>query len=512
MKFEEFSIDKKILQAIDDLGFTECLPVQEKTLAVSLDGRDVTVQSQTGSGKTAAFLITILQHKVEHPDSGKALVLAPTRELVIQIERDAKALGKQLNLSIASIIGGMGYRKQEDFLRSNPDIIIGTPGRLIDFMQQGKLKFEDLRILVIDEADRMFDMGFYPDIKRIMGKMPSRDKRQTMLFSATLNVKILNLAWQFMDEPEQIEIQPENKVVEGVSQTVYHVARNEKFKLLLGILERENPSNAVIFTNTKNAAAGISKRLNANGHSSEFIMGDLRQKKRIRIIDRMKRGELRFLVATDVAARGLHIEDLDMVVNYDLPEDPENYIHRIGRTARVGKEGKAITLACERYVLGLDAVEKLIGMKITSVTAHPDMYGVEKQGSQKQHREHRSRPGRPSAKGQRRPQGRDGHGKRSLHDGAHRSRSPAVKASKQQADQVQKKKKTGPPQAPSRKKSMEDRLAYYKQKYGEEFNVKKTEKASSPDNDQQGRQKAKKRKEKKGVVGTVKKLFGKPDS
>ncbi len=366
MNFEDFQLSAPVLTGIREAGFTEPTPVQIESLRYSLAERDVTVQSQTGTGKTAAFLIAIFEllTQRERYKGRKALVVAPTRELAVQIEKEANLLGRHVGLSVACFYGGVGYEKQERAAAEGVDIIVGTPGRLLDFYQSKKLDFRTIGVCVIDEADRLFDMGFYPDIRRIMRGMVDRRERLTMLYSATLSVRVLNLAWEYMNDPAEVAIEPEHLTVDKVEQEVIHVSREEKMKVLLGLIERENPGNCLIFTNTKSGAEQVAKRLEMNGYSARFIMGDLPQKKRMRIIDAMKDGTTRFLVATDVAARGLHIDDLDLVVNYDVPEDPESYVHRIGRTARAGQSGRASTLACERYVYGLESIESLIGMKI----------------------------------------------------------------------------------------------------------------------------------------------------
>lgn len=376
MKFTEFNLHEKILKGIHDAGFSECMPVQGKTLSHTLKGRDVLVQSQTGTGKTAAFLITIFQLFLTDTDLKKkrALVIVPTRELAVQIEKEAKLLGRYLDFSIGSFYGGVGYAKQQKMLREGVQLIIGTPGRLIDLNQSGKLHLEDIGVLIIDEADRLFDMGFLPDLTKIIRKMPPRSKRRTMLFSATLNMRVRNIGWKYMNDPADIAINPEQVTVKNVTQELYHVGANEKKNLLLGILKKENPKNALIFTNTKRIAVEISKRLINNGYNSQYIIGDLPQKKRLQIIENLKSGKTQFLVASDVASRGLHIDDLELVINYDLPEDCENYVHRIGRTARVGKRGKAISLVCEKFVYGLDAIESFIETKIPVKWADDDLF------------------------------------------------------------------------------------------------------------------------------------------
>ncbi len=345
----------------------ECMPVQEKVFSSSLTGGDVLVQSQTGSGKTAAFLLTILETFAKQKENTKtrALVVVPTRELAVQIEDDGLLLLEGLpGIRIGSFFGGIGYQEQEKLLRDGADIVIGTPGRLIDFSKSGKIDFTTFTIVVIDEADRLFDMGFYPDIRLMLNKMRPREERQTMLFSATLSTRVRNLAWDFMNNPATVEVESERITVEEIRQELYHVSKNEKFELLLYILAKHNLDNAIIFTNTKLRAVEVAKRLEINGYHVQFLMGDLPQRKRLKVIEQMKSGENKFLVATDVAARGLHVDDLQLVVNYDIPEDFENYVHRIGRTARAGKTGLAVTLACEEFVYGLEAIQDYIGMKI----------------------------------------------------------------------------------------------------------------------------------------------------
>ena len=376
MTFEELDLDPKLLQATQDAGFTACTPVQEQTFVYSLIGADVAVQSQTGTGKTAAFLITIFQlfREQRSLDDRIALIVAPTRELADQIEMDARQLGKHLDFSIASFYGGVGYDKQERALAAGVRVAIGTPGRLLDFAKQRKLDLRKVGILVIDEADRLFDMGFIPDLRRLIRQMPGRDERITMLYSATLSTRVKSLAWEHMKNPAEITITPERVTVDEITQELYHVPRERKLSLLLGLLGREQRRNALIFTNTKQVAFEVASRLQRNGLTCEYIIGDLPQRKRQRLIDDLKAGDLQYLVATDVAARGLHIEDLDLVVNYDLPEYSENYVHRIGRTARAGRTGKAVALACEEYVIGLEGIEEFIRTRIPVVRADAEMY------------------------------------------------------------------------------------------------------------------------------------------
>ena len=368
MSFAEFGFDERIQKGIDEAGFIKPTPVQSQCfdLLVNQD-RDVYAQSQTGSGKTAAFLLGIFQFKLvnERYRDSKALIIVPTRELAVQIKDEAEKLGCYTSVSAGAVFGGGGYAAQEKMLKEGVDILVGTPGRLMDFDRQGKITFANYDFLVIDEADRLFDMGFIDDLGKIIKKMKPNTERRTMLFSATLSVRVGNLAWEYMDNPGEVIIEPEKVTVDTVTQELYHVGKDEKMKLLLGLMRSEQPSNAVIFTNTRHMAWEICKRLEINGYKDVISMaGDIPQSKRLRIVDELKRGRHKYMVATDVAARGLHIDELQMVINYDVPLEPEIYVHRAGRTARAGKVGKTITLACEEYVYGLPAIEKLLGIKI----------------------------------------------------------------------------------------------------------------------------------------------------
>ena len=380
MDFSELNLHPDLKRGLDEAGYVTCMPVQEMVFRHSFSGGDIYAQSQTGTGKTAAFLISIFQRIMTVPEqrTRKVLVLAPTRELAVQIEGEAKRLGKYLPISAGSFYGGVSYGPQLDMLRSDVQMIIGTPGRIIDLLRQGKMLLKTVGFLVIDEADRMFDMGFIDDLRRLLRYLPSPQERQTYLFSATLGLRVKDLAWEYMDDPHEISIEPEHVTVDLVTQELYHVGNHEKFRLLLGILDRERPKSSLIFCNQKYMVEEVARRLQVNGIECEFIMGDLPQSKRLQIIDRLKEGGLEVLVATDVAARGLDVEALDLVVNYDVPEDAESYVHRIGRTARAGKAGKAVTLACERFVYGLPAIEKFIGNKIPAMPFEEALLLVDK--------------------------------------------------------------------------------------------------------------------------------------
>ena len=328
--------------------------------------------------------------------------------MAVQIEEEAKEIGKYLDFRIGSFYGGVGYHQQEKLLKDGVDVIVGTPGRLIDFNQQKKLKLHDISMFVIDEADRLLDMGFLPDIRKIIRNMPSIEERQTMLFSATLDMRVKNIAYEYMNDPIEIDIAAEQVTVEKVSQTVYHVARAEKMSLLLGLLKRDNPGSAIVFTNTKHMAMRVSDTLRANSFDCHYLTGDLPQKKRQKIIDDLKNGKISFLVATDVASRGLHVDDLELVVNYDLPENSENYVHRIGRTARVGKSGIAISLVCEQFVYELENIETYTNLKIPVTFAEDELFVKVKRATTSSGQGQRKSQGQRQGQGQRKSQGQRG--------------------------------------------------------------------------------------------------------
>jgi ATP-dependent RNA helicase RhlB len=366
MEFEQLQLEANLLKGLSEAGYVTCMPVQEQVFPRAFTGQDIYAQSQTGTGKTAAFLVSVFQRIMTQPElrNKKALILAPTRELAVQIEEEAKKLGKYLSIKTGAFYGGVGYGPQIDMLKDDVQILIGTPGRVIDLIKQGAMLLKELGFLVIDEADRMFDMGFIDDLRTLLRYIPGPKERQTFLFSATLNVRVKNLAWEYMEEPAEIVIEPETVTVDLVTQELYHVGSDEKFRLLLGIMNREKPASAIIFCNQKYMVEQVAKRLKINGIQADFIMGDLPQNKRLEVIERLKDGKVPVLVATDVAARGIDVDSLDLVVNYDVPMEPESYVHRIGRTARAGKAGKAVTLACEKFVYGLPPIEKYIEMKL----------------------------------------------------------------------------------------------------------------------------------------------------
>ena len=380
MNFSEFSLHEDLLKGIAAAGYVTCTPVQEQVLKTSLSGDDLYVQSQTGTGKTAAYLVPTIQELIANPENSgkKALILVPTRELAVQVEEEAKNLVSATKLSAFSFYGGVGYSKQVEALQKGVDFIIGTPGRIIDLKKGGQLDLSAVAFLVIDEADRMFDMGFYPDLREILKFIPNPESRQTMLFSATLNTYVKNLAWEYTRDAKEITIEAENITVDEIDQELIHVSSDKKLPLLLGILGKENPASVLIFCNTKRGAEVLGKRLKLNGYQSEFLIGDMQQSKRLEVMNRFKEGKVSMLVATDVAARGIDVDDLAMVVNYDLPLEPENYVHRIGRTARAGKSGKAYTFCSEKDVYDLPAIERYIDKKIPAIVCADDMLSEDK--------------------------------------------------------------------------------------------------------------------------------------
>jgi ATP-dependent RNA helicase RhlB len=379
MNFSELDLPYEVRQGIEYAGFSVCTPVQEAVIPRAIRGEDIAAQAQTGTGKTAAFLISLFAKMIRNPvqdcgNSPQTLIIAPTRELADQIYHETERLGKFTGFRFLAVYGGIDYQKQMDTLQKGVDVLIGTPGRLIDYYKQRVYSLKKTRYLIIDEADRMFDMGFIDDLRYLIKKMPPYAKRQSMLFSATLSYRVMELAYEHMNLPEKISITPEKVTVEQVEQILYHVGKHEKISLLLGILKHEAPDRALIFVNTRRAAEMVVERLNRNGWKVEAITGDIVQKKRLRILADFKEGKLPVLIATDVASRGIHVEGVTHVINYDLPQDAEDYVHRIGRTGRAGATGRAISLADEEYVYSLEEIEKYIGQKIPVEWADESMY------------------------------------------------------------------------------------------------------------------------------------------
>ncbi len=382
--FDELNLPEPVLKGLTEAGFTQCTPIQAQTLPLSLSGKDVAGQAQTGTGKTAAFLVTVftrlLTEETRVPGEPAALIVSPTRELALQIYEEACLIGKYTGLSIAQVVGGVDYQKQADILRSGVDIVICTPGRIIDYFKQGIFKTSSVKIIVIDEADRLLDLGFSKDMRFILQKLPRYDKRQSLLFSATLSFRVMELTYEYMNLPEFISVTPEDVAVEGIEQSLIHVGSDQKLSLLLGLLERETWERILIFVNTKSGVEWLAAKLKGNGWPAEGITGDLPQEKRFKLMERFKEGKIKMLIATDVASRGIHVEDISHVINFDLPQDPENYVHRIGRTARAGKTGKSIAFACEAYVFHLEPLEALLNAKIPVVWPEDDWFKEDKAG------------------------------------------------------------------------------------------------------------------------------------
>ena len=366
--FSEFALPQPVQQGLDDAGFTQCTLVQAEVLPLTLAGRDVAAQAQTGTGKTAAYLVTIftklLAKAAPEPRVPRSLIVAPTRELVVQVAADSEKLGSHTGLVTEAVFGGMEYREQRNELRRGVDILVGTPGRLLDYLRQGVTTLRHVEVFVVDEADRMFDMGFVDDLREITRRLPPPSRRQTMFYTATLSPRVLALGYNEMRDPAEIVVNPEEITPDRLQQVLYHVGAREKFSLLLGLLAREGCDRTMLFVNTREEARRLVERLERHGFQARGLTGSVIQTRRLKVLNDFKEGKLPILVATDVASRGLHIEGVSHVINYDLPQDPEDYVHRVGRTARAGAEGKAISLACENFVYSLPAIEKLLGASI----------------------------------------------------------------------------------------------------------------------------------------------------
>ncbi|WP_372157548.1 ATP-dependent RNA helicase RhlB [Xanthomonas campestris pv. fici] len=370
--FSSFDLHPALIAGLESAGFTRCTPIQALTLPVALPGGDVAGQAQTGTGKTLAFLVAVMNRLLirpaladRKPEDPRALILAPTRELAIQIHKDAVKFGADLGLRFALVYGGVDYDKQRELLQQGVDVIIATPGRLIDYVKQHKVvSLHACEICVLDEADRMFDLGFIKDIRFLLRRMPERGTRQTLLFSATLSHRVLELAYEHMNEPEKLVVETESITAARVRQRIYFPSDEEKLTLLLGLLSRSEGARTMVFVNTKAFVERVARTLERHGYRVGVLSGDVPQKKRESLLNRFQKGQLEILVATDVAARGLHIDGVKYVYNYDLPFDAEDYVHRIGRTARLGEEGDAISFACERYAMSLPDIEAYIEQKI----------------------------------------------------------------------------------------------------------------------------------------------------
>jgi len=400
--FASLGLLDEVMAGIKQAGFVDCTPIQAQTLPLALAGRDVAGQAQTGTGKTAAFLVALYQNLLTRPapanrarSSVRALIVAPTRELAVQIHHDAMVLGAHTGLKHSVVFGGIDYEKQREEVAAGCDVLVGTPGRLIDYFKQHVFDLRYAQVLVLDEADRMFDLGFIADIRYILRRLPHPEKRQSMLFSATLSQRVLELAYEHMNNPETVRIEPDKKTVDEVRQMMYYPSMEEKVPLLIGLLHRSEAVRTMVFVNTKRTAERLESSLKANGFSAQALSGDVPQNKRLRFLRDFHEGKLAVLIATDVASRGLHIPDVSHVFNFDLPQDPPDYVHRIGRTARAGAEGDAISFACEEYAVSLPDIETYVGHKIPFSSISPELLAT---GVVAGAQVHRSRPhagGRP---------------------------------------------------------------------------------------------------------------------
>ncbi len=380
-RFHDFALTPELMHAIQDLGFPYCTPIQAQVLGHTLAGKDAIGRAQTGTGKTAAFLISIISQltQTRPPDERymgepRALIIAPTRELVVQIANDAIALTKYTNLNVMSFVGGMDFDKQRKLLESRHcDILVATPGRLLDFNQRGEVHLDMVEVLVLDEADRMLDMGFIPQVRQIIRQTPHKEERQTLLFSATFTEDVMNLSKQWTTDPAIVEIEPENVANDSVEQHVFAVAGSDKYKLLYNLIQNNNWPRVIVFANRKDEVRRIEERLTRDGISAAQMSGDVAQHKRIKVLEDFRAGRLRVLVATDVAGRGIHVDDISHVVNFTLPEDPDDYVHRIGRTGRAGTTGVSISFAGEDDSYALPPIEALLGHKIQCETPTEDL-------------------------------------------------------------------------------------------------------------------------------------------
>ncbi len=434
IKFSSFDLHPSLMQGLEDTGFSYCTPIQAESLPVSLGGKDLAGQAQTGTGKTAAFLLATFQNLISKPASESrkpnqplALMVAPTRELAIQIHKDAIVLGKHTGFSFGLVFGGTGYEQQRKQLADGVDILIGTPGRLIDYLKQGVYNLKAAQVVVLDEADRMFDLGFIKDIRFLLRRCPPPEQRLGMLFSATLSYRVLELAYEHMNHPETVKIETEKVTADKVQQTCYMTANDEKVSLLIGLIKKMDAHRSIVFVNTKRGADMVWGFMEGNGISAAILSGDVPQKKRMQLLEKFQKGELDVLVATDVAARGLHIPDISHVFNFDLPDDAEDYVHRIGRTARAGASGDAISFACETHAFALPDIEAYIGHPLPMAPVTNDLlFEIDPKS--------RVRPERPAG-------GNSRHGaKRGGGSSRHKPR-PAAAQAKSDSSEAPKKKR-----------------------------------------------------------------------
>ena len=378
VRFHDLDLPDTLMHSIADLGFKYCTPIQSQTLVHTLEGKDLIGKAQTGTGKTAAFLISIITDIIDYPIEGKrrkgqprALIVAPTRELVMQIANDAEGLIKHCGLSVVTLVGGMDYEKQQNLLRKTEvDILVATPGRLLDFNQKREVDLSAVEVLVLDEADRMLSMGFIPDVRAIIRSTPHKKERQTLLFSATFSDQIMHLAGLWTLDAVTVEIEPEQVTADTVEQIVYVVSEDDKFNLLYNLVCQKELERVMVFANRRDQTRRLTERLKRCGVEAALLSGEVSQAQRVKTLEAFRGGKIKVLVATDVAGRGIHVENVSHVINYNLPDDPEDYVHRIGRTGRAGAEGISFSFACESDAFMIPDIEELIGRRLGCV--HPD--------------------------------------------------------------------------------------------------------------------------------------------
>jgi ATP-dependent RNA helicase RhlB len=374
--FSDLPIHEQVIKALSAANFSHCTPIQALSIPPLLEGNDIAGQAQTGTGKTIAFLVATFHHLLNNPQPSKkqprAIIMAPTRELAVQIFNDAELLSQHTGLSLGLIYGGEGYQSQREKLEEGVDIIIGTTGRIIDYYKQGIFSLASIQVSVLDEADRMFDLGFIKDIRYLLNRMPKPDERLSMLFSATLSYRVQELAYEHMNNPTHVQVEPDRKTGARIKEELFYPSNEDKIYLLLSLMEEEWPDKAIVFANTKHTCEKVADWLQSDGHRVGLLSGDVPQNKRLKILENFTSGVLDVLVATDVAARGLHIPMVSHIFNFDLPDDAEDYVHRIGRTGRAGHSGISISFACEKYALNLPAIETYIDHAIPVTDYNPD--------------------------------------------------------------------------------------------------------------------------------------------
>ena len=409
--FSGLNLPETLQQGIRQAGFEYCTPIQALALPLALAGCDVAGQAQTGTGKTAAFLLAAFNHLLtkpaapeRKPTQPRAIMLAPTRELAVQIHKDAEVINSGTGFKLVLVFGGTGYDTQRKELEDGVDVLIGTPGRIIDYLKQRVFDLTAIQVMVLDEADRMFDLGFIKDIRFLLRRMPEPTQRLSMLFSATLSYRVTELAYEHMNNPQFVKVESDRRTADNVEQILYHTAIEEKIPLLVGLLRHTDPTRSLVFVNTKDMAERLSGWLQANGFSAQVLSGDVPQKQRLKLLGDFMEGRLPILIATDVAARGLHIPDVSHVFNFDLPQNAEDYVHRIGRTARAGKSGDAVSFACERYVFALPEIEAYIDHKIATGKIEPELLPTLLPPA---HRPFAARPDRPRGRERDSRHGRD---------------------------------------------------------------------------------------------------------